>query len=175
MAQDRLRLLADGRVLVQLKRVWADGTSHLLFEPLEFLEKLAALTPRPRINLILYHGVLAPHARWRSRIVPGPDVPTLDAGASLEDTRSVSRDDTTGRPQPPRHWRWADLMRRAFDIDVLACPQCGNRMRLLATIEDPRVVEQILTHLGLPSAPVRADPAQPPPPAVANLFADTPA
>ena len=66
-------------------------------------------------------------------------------------------------------------MRRAFDIDVLACPQCGNRMRLLATIEDPRVVEQILTHLGLPSAPVRADPAQPPPPAVANLFADTPA
>ena len=61
MAQDRLRLLADGRVLVQLKRVWADGTSHLLFEPLEFLEKLAALTPRPRINLILYHGVLAPH------------------------------------------------------------------------------------------------------------------
>jgi len=38
---------------VQLKRVWADGTSHLLFEPLEFLEKLAALTPRPRINLIL--------------------------------------------------------------------------------------------------------------------------
>ena len=38
---------------MQLKRVWADGTSHLLFEPLEFLEKLAALTPRPRINLIL--------------------------------------------------------------------------------------------------------------------------
>jgi len=32
-------------VLVQLKRGWADGTSHLLFEPLEFLEKLAALTP----------------------------------------------------------------------------------------------------------------------------------
>ena len=86
-------------------------------------EKLAALTPRPRINLILYHGVLAPHARWRSRIVPGPDVPRLDAGASLEDTRGVSRDDTTGRPQPPRHWRWADLMRRAFDVlelDALA-------------------------------------------------------
>lgn len=38
---------------VELKRMWADGTSHLLFEPLEFLEKLAVLTPRPRINLIL--------------------------------------------------------------------------------------------------------------------------
>jgi hypothetical protein len=59
-----------------------------------------------------------------------------------------------------------------FDIDVLACPRCGNRMRLLATIEALRIVEQILTHLGLPSALVRAGPAQPPP-AAASLFAHT--
>ena len=71
-----------------------------------------------------------------------------------------------------RHWRWADLLRRAFDMDALACPVCGNRMRLLATLEDPRVVQHILTHLGLPSTPVRADPAHPPPTS-ANLFADT--
>ena len=45
-------------------------------------------------------------------------------------------------------------------------------MRLLATIEDPWVVEQILAHLGLPSVRVRPDPAQPPP---ASPFADTPA
>ncbi len=173
VAQERLRLLADGRVLVQLKRAWADGTNHLLFEPLEFLEKLAALTPRPRINLILYHGVLGPHARWRSRIVPAPAVQTLDPGASPEQARGASADEKTGPPRPPRHWRWADLMRRAFDIDVLACPHCGNRMRLLATIEDPRVAEQILTHLGLPSAPVRAGSAQPPPTSASDLFADT--
>ena len=37
--------------------------TDMLFEPLEFLEKLAALTPRPEINLVLYYGVLAPHAR----------------------------------------------------------------------------------------------------------------
>jgi len=61
VAQDRLRLLDDGRVLLSLKTTWADGTRHLLFEPLELLEKLAALTPRPRINLVLYHGVLGPH------------------------------------------------------------------------------------------------------------------
>ena len=59
--------MAHVELLVQLKRVWADGGSHLLFEPLEFLEKLAALTPRPRINLILYHGMLAPHARLGPR------------------------------------------------------------------------------------------------------------
>jgi hypothetical protein len=38
-----------------------DGPSHLLFEPIEFMEKLAAIIPRPAVNLVLYHGVLAPH------------------------------------------------------------------------------------------------------------------
>ena len=134
------------------------GRRHddLLFTPLEFLEKLAALTPRPRINLILYHGMLAPHARWRNRIVPGP-APAAETAV----------DETAGRR---RHWRWADLMRRAFDIDVLACPNCGGRMRLLATIDAPLVIEPILARLGLPTDSVRPDPAQPPP--AAPLFAD---
>jgi hypothetical protein len=61
VAQDRLRLLDDGRVVLTLKTPWADGTCHLIFEPLTLLEKLAAVIPRPRINLVLYYGVLAPH------------------------------------------------------------------------------------------------------------------
>ena len=47
----------------------------------------------------------------------------------------------------PRHWAWADLMRRAFDIDVLACPRCGGRLRLMATVEDPDAVRAILAAL----------------------------
>ena len=43
--------------------MWRDGTSHFLFEPIKFLEKLAALTPRPVVNVLVYHGVLAPQAR----------------------------------------------------------------------------------------------------------------
>ena len=53
-------------------------------------------------------------------------------------------------PMPPRtRWRWADLLHRVFAVDVLACPRCGGRMRILATIDDPRVVRRILAHLGL--------------------------
>src|SRR5262245_18998136 len=69
IAQERLTRTADGRVLLTLKAEWSDGTTHLLFEPIELLERLAALTPRPRINLVLHHGVLAPHSRWRARAV----------------------------------------------------------------------------------------------------------
>jgi len=69
IAQDRLRLTAGGQVVLQLRRRWSDGTTHLLFAPIELLERLAALTPRPRVNLVLYYGVLAARARWRARIV----------------------------------------------------------------------------------------------------------
>ena len=78
LAQDRGQLPADGRVLVTLKTVWRDGTSPLRFEPIEFLEKLAAIIPRPAVNLVVDHGILAPHARWRAHVVrygrPGPAV-----------------------------------------------------------------------------------------------------
>ena len=68
-AQERLRRRSDGRVALELKRAWHDRTRELVFEPLEFLERLAAMTPRPETNLLICHGVLAPHARWRERVV----------------------------------------------------------------------------------------------------------
>jgi hypothetical protein len=69
VAGDRVRLTDDGQVQLQLRHPWADGTTHLVFEPVEFLARMAVLVPRPRINLILYHGVLAPRAAWRADVV----------------------------------------------------------------------------------------------------------
>jgi hypothetical protein len=68
-SQERLRLRGDGRVAVEMKTAWHDGTRALMFEPLQFLERLAAMTPRPETNLLICHGVLAPRARWRRRVV----------------------------------------------------------------------------------------------------------
>jgi hypothetical protein len=47
----------------------------------------------------------------------------------------------------PRAWSWANLMHRAFGIDVLACAHCGGRLRLIATLHDPAVIRKILAHL----------------------------
>jgi hypothetical protein len=141
LAEDGLRRLADGRVRLELKHPWSDGTTYLLFEPVEFLEKLAALTPRPEINLVLYHGVLAPHARWRAEVVA--------SRRTESDHATDLRARAAGAPRP-RYWSWALLMRRAFDLDVLRCPRCAGRMQLIATIEDPAVIQRILAHLGLP-------------------------
>jgi len=68
-----------------------------------------------------------------------------------------------------------DLMRRAFERDVRACPRCGGRMRLLATIEDPRVIRRILAPLRLPPEGSDPSPSRPPPGATGALFADLPA
>jgi hypothetical protein len=46
---------------------------------------------------------------------------------------------------------WASLLERTFAIDILACPECGGRLRLIATINDQAVIEKILGHLGLPT------------------------
>jgi hypothetical protein len=66
--------------------VWREGTSHLLFEPIECIETLAAIIPRPAVNLVLHQHVLAPHARWRSQVVrygrPAPDVNARERDAS---------------------------------------------------------------------------------------------
>ena len=162
VAQDRLRRMGDDHILLTLKSPWADGTRHLMFAPMELLEKLAALTPRPRINLILYHGVLAPHARWRTRVVAYGALPgTTSTAPNLGDS-----DGDRALSSPPRHWAWANLMRRAFDLDVLACPRCGGRLRLLGTIEDPVAIRALLDHLAAsaegvdrPPPPVTLEPA----------------
>ena len=70
IAMDRLEPLSDRRLAYRFKRPWRDGTSHVVFAPLEFLEKLSAIVPAPKTHLVRYSGILAPAAKWRPLIVP---------------------------------------------------------------------------------------------------------
>src|SRR5215470_9496780 len=114
----------------------------------EFLEKLAALTPRPAINLILSHGVLAPHARWRPAVVAYGRLG--DAATAPHEPMGRAEAERGGAARS-RYWTWAALMRRAFDLDVLRCPRCAGPMELIATVDDPSVIHRILAHLALPA------------------------
>jgi len=156
VASERLSRLEDGRLIYKLRHRWRDGTTHVAFEPLELLEKLAALVPPPRINLVRYHGILAPAARYRSRVVPFASVagPKAQEGAG----GLASIDESSAKPRP-RNYSWAELMHRVFEVDVLECPECGSAMRILAAIHPPEATRAILECLGLPS---RAPPISPP-------------
>jgi Putative transposase len=68
LANERVQCNAAGQVVLKLKTPWHDGTTHMVMSPLEFMQRLAALVPRPRLHLICFHGVLARPmpscARW---------------------------------------------------------------------------------------------------------------
>ena len=66
-------------------------------------------------------------------------------------------------PIVTRNQLWADLMRRTFGFDVLACPRCGGLLRLVALIEQAAVIERILRHLDLPAEIPAPRPARAPP------------
>ena len=74
IAIDRLEALPDGRLAYRLKTRWRDGTTHVLMERRELLERLAPLIPPPRAHQVRYHGLLAPCASGRDRVVPRPVV-----------------------------------------------------------------------------------------------------
>ena len=63
IANERLTLNRAGDVVLQLKSPYHDGTTHVVMSPLELMQRLATLVPRPRLHLIRFHGVLAPNAR----------------------------------------------------------------------------------------------------------------
>ena len=71
----------------------------------------------------------------------------------------------TARRQARGHC-WASLMARTFGVDVLACPRCGGRLRLIALIEEAAVIGRILRHLGVPTEIPVPCPARAPPPRV---------
>jgi hypothetical protein len=50
LSNERLSLLPDGRLLYKLKRRWSDGTTNVIYKPMELMERLAALVPPPRFN-----------------------------------------------------------------------------------------------------------------------------
>ena len=157
LALTRLRVDAEGQVCVALRHQWSDGTTHLRFDPITLLERLAVLVPRPRINLILYYGVLAPRAAWRAAVVAsaGSAWSGPPGGVDVEAGESCRRRGDG--------YLWAELMRRTFGLDVLECPHCGGRLRLLALIEQPSVVDRIVRHLGLPDERPEPRPPRAPP------------
>ena len=147
LSAERLSLTRQGNVLLRLRRPWRDGTTCLVFEPLTFIERLAALIPRPRTHHVTYHGVLAPASSWRDAIVPSPP----------SERRSSA---TCGAAQDHRY-SWAELLKRVFAVDVLRCGNCAGRRQVIALITDPDPIHRILTHLGLAAQPPPIAPARP--------------
>jgi hypothetical protein len=163
VAIDRLHLTEDGRVRLSLRHPWSDGTTDLVFTPLELLERLAVLVPRPRINLILYFGVLGARAAARTEVVGHRGSRPAGQGAATDAVEHGAASGESAEFGGGCNRSWAGLMQRTFGLDVLACLRCGGRLRLIALIEQTAVIKRVLWHLRLPTEIPVARPARPPP------------
>jgi hypothetical protein len=121
VSEKRLSLTPNGNIRYQLKTPYREslprerseccgyGTTHVIFEPLDFIARLAALVPKPRVNLTHFHGVFAPNSKHRALATPAkrgkgnkarvPDEPPTPAEcrASMTWARRLKR--VFGMPQ----------------------------------------------------------------------------
>jgi len=138
VAVPRLSLSSTGKVVYTLKTPYRDGTTQVAFEPVDFVARLAALVPKPRVNLTRYHGVLAPNHRWRGLVTPA----RRGKGA-----KPVSNAEVRSTAERHAAMTWAQRLKRVFNIDIVVCARCGGSIRVIACIEDQDVIERILAHL----------------------------
>ena len=115
-----------------------------MLEPLDFIARLAALVPRPQLNLTRFHGVFAPNFKHRDRIVPQRTQRTVDGD------------------KPLAHMSWMQRLKRVFAIDFETCPECGGKLRVIACIEDPPLIAKILGHVQRREALIGNTPRSPP-------------
>lgn len=158
IAQERLHLVQDDLVRIQLRKPFRDGTFAIDLDPLSLLSRLAASVPPPRLHCTTYAGVLAAASKWRALVVPQPPpAPTSDQEPPQD-------------PKPPgapthrcKYLPWAQLLRRTFSADVESCSRCGGKMKLKALVTDPASIARYLRSLGEPSEPPPPSPARAPP------------
>jgi ribosomal protein S27E len=166
VAVPRLSLSSTGKVLYTLKTPYRDGTTQVALDPVDFIARLAALVPKPRVNLTRYHGVLAPNHRWRGLVTPAK------RGKGV---KPISNAEVRSAAERHAAMTWAQRLKRVFNIDIEVCSRCGGSVRVIACIEDEDIIDRILAHLrekeqNIPTLPLLVPPTRASPGAL-PLFA----
>jgi hypothetical protein len=158
---------------IALKKAFSDGTVAVDLDPLSLLSRLCAAVPPPRFHTVRYAGVLASasppsgitkRVKLRSRLVRSRLVRSrLAPKGAAEPTVARCAEDLADVPRRSPYRPWAELLKRTFGLDVLACPRCQGRMRLLAMVTDAKSVTRYLRALGEPTEAPATAPARGPP------------
>lgn len=108
--------------------------------PRNFIARLAALVPKPRAHLTRYHGVFAPASPDRAQVVPKARVAAANRTSECGEAAPADRQ---------RCLTWAQRLKRVFAIDIEVCRRCGEKLRVIASIEEPATASH-------PIRPIRA-------------------
>lgn len=137
IASERLTESFPNQLLYKMKSVWKDGTTHVRFSPLDFIARLVALIPPPRMNMIRYHGCFAPNFKNRKFLVKKPATKVINPDGETLTERNLNE-----------RLKWASMLKRVFEVDVTVCPRCSGRLEQIAVIKDKATARKIIESLG---------------------------
>ncbi len=137
---------AKGSVIYRSKLHATLKRNFQVMPGVQWLELLCKHIPDRHEHMVRYYGRYS--SRTRGAEHERPDAP--EPGPEAE-----------GLARHAAKKAWAKMIRKVYEVDPLACPQCGAQMRVIALIEDPAVIERILTWLGL-WQPLACGPSPPP-------------
>jgi Putative transposase len=153
----------DGRLELELKSVWKDGTRAILLEPHDLLIRLCASVPAPRLHLVRYFGVLSSHHALRAEVTPtaAPEPGMFKPAAAPGDQQSLPLGPPdAGQPRAGRA-RWGWLIGHVFLADVEHCSRCSGPLRWVEAATTPEAISRLLAKHGLgprPPPPSRSPP-----------------
>ena len=136
LAMDALQELEDGRLALETRQDPRTGATLVVLDPLEWIHRISAHIPDPGRHCQRFYGAYSNRGRVGKCCAQGDGA---DAGANPHedgDNSDFSREVRS---------TWARLIRKIVEADPLTCA-CGARMRIVAFITDPRVVDRILRH-----------------------------
>jgi hypothetical protein len=105
----------------------------------EFVARVLVQIPDPRRHLVRYYGAYSNRARGQRRKAEG----RLEGNGSGEAGEPV----LSSPERAALRRRWANLIRRVYEVDPLVCPRCGAEMRVIGFITEPKVITRILDHI----------------------------
>jgi hypothetical protein len=126
------------------------GADFRIFDPLEFLAALIPHIPGTHEKTVLYYGWYSHRTRGERRkraTPPQASNPRIEPRVEEEAASLAKR-------------RWAQLIRKVYEVDPLLCQDCGGLMKVISFITDENAIYRILTHLDL----LEPDPPPKPPP-----------
>ena len=187
ISNERLQITEQGQVKLELKRPFSDGTTHLLFTPEEFIEKLAAIIPPPKTHLVRWGGVFAPSSKIRPQIILKPDArkgfqfeksnpqnhvqnngigtgqgenEADSFGSGSDKGTDVVGSNDRANQNPRKNSSWARMLKKVFQIDVLTCTDCQGAMKPVCAVTCHAKINRYLEHVGIAATapPPRAPP-----------------
>jgi hypothetical protein len=123
-------------------------------DAMEFVARVLVQIPDPRRHLVRYYGAYSSAARGKRKKAAAP--PETSSSPPVEEATVPD-----GPSRAAHRRRWAELIRRVYEVDPLVCPRCGGEMRVIGFITQPAVIDRILDHLRRRDKTAR--PTRPPP------------